>query len=121
MTTKVDRTSCPVGTRALVRFRPYSSDELTEIEVLEWSGKSRLKFRYCNTGNVDWTEAAPCLIEILRHAQHRDRLLSGDDSRELWDRINNAKTTSQLRAAVYELACRCQRLENRMIRNKHVH
>jgi hypothetical protein len=116
MEAKVNRKSCPVGTRALVRFRPHSTAELVEVEVLEWSGKSRLKYRYCDTGNMAWTEEMPTLIEVLSHPQYR---LSGDDSREMWDRINGAKTTSQLRDAVYELACRCQGLEDRFVRHRH--
>lgn len=38
-------------------------------------------------------------------------IFSGDNSRELWNEINSAKTISHLRAALYSLGCRCQELE----------
>lgn len=41
----------------------------------------------------------------------KKRIFSGDDSIRLWDEIDNAKTISQLRSALYVMACRCQELE----------
>jgi hypothetical protein len=41
----------------------------------------------------------------------RKRIFSGDESIPLWENINNAKTITELRHALYHLCCKCQELE----------
>jgi len=39
------------------------------------------------------------------------KIFSGDYSRDMWEAINNAKTTADLRSALYFVCCRLQELE----------
>jgi hypothetical protein len=43
-------------------------------------------------------------------------IFSGENSIDLWDAINNAKSKKDLRDALYFLACRIQALEARVRR-----
>ena len=40
------------------------------------------------------------------------KIFHGDDSVEMWNEINNAKTIAQLKSALYSVGCKCQELES---------
>jgi len=42
------------------------------------------------------------------------KIFSGDDSREMWNRINHAKTMKELRTALYFVCCQIQELETKI-------
>jgi hypothetical protein len=45
-------------------------------------------------------------------------IFSGDESREMWAEINNAKTIADLRDALYGVCCKLQELESLMEKKK---
>lgn len=46
----------------------------------------------------------------------RKRIFSGDESIQMWNNINNAKTIADLRRALYSVCCRLQEFEGRVER-----
>ena len=42
-----------------------------------------------------------------------EKIFSGDYSRRMWDDINNARTKTQLRYALYHVCCKLQEFECR--------
>jgi len=46
-----------------------------------------------------------------------ERIFSGDYSRDMWDKINGARTVRDLSHALYLVCCRLQELEARLRSN----
>lgn len=46
-------------------------------------------------------------------------IFSGDESREMWGEINNAKTIRDLKDALYTVCCHLQTLEHRLERGEY--
>lgn len=44
----------------------------------------------------------------------RKMIFSGDESREMWDEINNARTIAALRDALYGICCKLQEFESKV-------
>lgn len=42
------------------------------------------------------------------------KIFSGENSANMWNEINNAKTVAQLRRALYGVCCKLQELESKM-------
>ena len=51
------------------------------------------------------------------NGEGQKRIFSGDDSREMWDKINGARTVTALRYAMYGVCCKLQEFE-RAVHNK---
>lgn len=46
--------------------------------------------------------------------KNKNKIFSGDDSEDMWDSINNAKTFDELRGALYFVCCKLQNLESKL-------
>jgi len=44
----------------------------------------------------------------------KSEIFSGENSREMWDAINNAKTIRDLKDALYSICCKLQEFETRV-------
>lgn len=42
----------------------------------------------------------------------KNKIFSGDESKAMWDEINNAKTIADLREALFGVCCKLQELES---------
>jgi hypothetical protein len=49
-----------------------------------------------------------------------EHIFSGENSREMWNAINHAKTISDLKDALYTIGCKLQELESK-IDNEKIH
>jgi hypothetical protein len=47
-----------------------------------------------------------------------ESIFYGEQSKEMWDEINNAKTIRDLREALYTICCKLQKLETKIERIK---
>lgn len=48
----------------------------------------------------------------------KEKIFSGDDSREMWKAINTAKTVAELKVALYTVCCQLQISEQRVLQEE---
>ena len=56
--------------------------------------------------------------DALKKAKQKKKIFSGNYSIDMWDEINNAKTTAELRRALYTVCCHLQELEDEIKEDK---
>ena len=93
-----------------------------EVEVKKYLFDSELRdYSTVDRAEGDITDISKSLKTLLKEnrsktmsAKPDQKIFSGDYSRDMWGQINKAKTTKQLRWALYAVCCSLQELEARV-------